>query len=116
MSLGFKTLETLADQLDPQQLIQKASQLISTELRESIKKVLQDPEAAPLQDLIDQLYEELDTDRIISAITTPLANQLSDWFKEQPDDLIAAIVDAIDFEEVMELVAEKVAHRIQLNQ
>jgi len=117
MGLGLKALEKLTSQLDPDQLMQQASQALGAELKETLTEILQDPEAAPLREIIDRLYEELDADQIISAVAKPLADQLAAFFiKEETGDLVQAIADALDLDEVTELVAQKIASRVQITQ
>lgn len=113
--LGHKYLEGLVSQLDPDQLIERASELLGVELRDVLKEIFQDADLAPLRELIDRLYEDLDTDQIINAISQPLATDLAEWFKnEGADSLASAIVEELDLTELTERVAELIASRVQI--
>lgn len=116
MGLGFKALEKLTSQLDPDKLMQQASQILGAEIKETLTEILQDPDAAPLREVIDRLYEVLDTDQVIEAIAKPLADRLAAWFKEESTELVNAIVQEIDLDEFGDLIAEKVASRLQIVQ
>lgn len=115
-SLGLKALERLVSQLDYDQLIERASELLGVELKDALKEILQDADFAPLRELIDRLYEDLDTDRIIDAIAGPLAIDLGAWFKyEGTDSLAGTIVEELDLDELTDKVAERVAGRVRIS-
>ncbi len=49
MGLGLKTLETLTSQLEPDNLLQKASESLDIEIRRSLAEIFRDAQAEPLQ-------------------------------------------------------------------
>jgi hypothetical protein len=116
MGLGLKTLETLTNQLEPDQLLQKASESLDIEIRRALADIFRDAQAEPLQGLIDRLFEHLDTDQIIQRIAPILAADLGEWFKTEEANLLSGVlIDRIDMDEMKILVAEKIAERIQLS-
>jgi hypothetical protein len=116
MGLGLKTLEALTSQLEPDHLLQKASESLDTEIRRALSEIFQDAQAEPLQGLIDRLFENLDTDQIIQKIAPILATDLGEWFKtEESVHLSKVVLNSLDLDEVKVLVAEKVADRILLS-
>ena len=114
-ALGHRYLERLVSQLDPDQLVERASEVLGVELREVLNEIFRDADLAPLRELIDRLYEDLDTDQIIDAIARPLATDLAEWFKDEGADYLAgAIVEELDLRVLAEMVADRVASRVQI--
>ena len=113
--LGLRLLESLSGRLNPDELIQQANTVLGGEIKEAVKEVLQDTDSASVRELIDRLFEELDEDKVISAIAKPLVTELVEWFKTDASELLAnAIVDALNLDELNGLVAEKIANRVQI--
>ena len=116
MGLGIKTIEALTNQLEPDHLLEKASESLDIEIRRALAEMFQDAEAEPLQGLVDRLFEHLDTDLIIKKIAPILAVDLGEWFKsEESDQLAEVLIKTLDMEEIKDMVAEKVADRIHLS-
>lgn len=116
MGLGLKTLEALTSQLDPDILLQQASESLEAEIRIALTEILQDLEGEPVQGLIDRLFAELDEDKIIQAISPILAAELATWFKTEETVFISnVLLNALDMDEMKELVAEKLVNRIQIS-
>lgn len=115
--LGIRVLSSLSHRLDPDELMAEARELLGGEMRGAFIELLQDPETEPLRTLIDQLFKKLDEDALIAAIAPSLATALTEWFKTEEgaiDTLVTAIVEEMDLDELKEIVAEKVANRVQI--
>jgi hypothetical protein len=114
LAIGVKSFERLASQLDPDTMIQQATELIRVEIKEAFEQILGDENNPWASDLIDRLYQDLDAADVIEKIAGPLTAAMIDYFKQETTDLIDAIVAEIDLEAISELVAEKVAAKIQI--
>jgi hypothetical protein len=114
LAIGMKSLERLTSQLDPDVMLQQATELIRTELKETFQGILGDEENPWAANLIDRLYQDLDASEVIDKIASPLATAMIDYFKQETSDLIAAIIAEIDLDVISELVAEKIAAKIQI--
>ncbi len=112
-AFGVTLLEKLGSSLDPEQLIAEASAVFSTSLKEVILEILQDPESMILRSLMDRLYQEIDEHQVVSAISEPLANNLSVWFKEEASDLIIqGVLNSLDKEELTRQLSKRIANKM----
>jgi hypothetical protein len=117
LEMGVKLLERLPSYLEPEKLLQMASEVLGEETAKQIRDILEDSDSGPMAGLIDKLYQDLDGEKIIETISKPLAEQLASWLQEENlSSLIAAIVQELDFEVLSENIASKIAERIQLSE
>ena len=114
-SLGLKAVEALTSQLDMDQLLQRGEEVLRSEIRETLSDLFQDTESALSQELIGTLYENLDEDKVVAATAPPLAAELAPWFENEGlDNLVDAIIERLDLEELSDKVAGRIAQRVKI--
>lgn len=115
-AMGIKALEVLSSQLDPDQLLQRASELLGIEVKEAVKEVLEDSDSALVEELVTRTYDGLPEEIILEAITKPLVDLLAEWFREDGlDALVEALTSKIDEDQLMDLIAEKLSGRVRIS-
>lgn len=118
MTLGMKALQNLGSLLDPEKMVDKATEILSANLRDAVKEILNDPQEDTTASLLDRLFEELDIDEVIQSIAKPLADSFTEYLKENMwSDVVAAIVEEmeIDEDDLMDRVATQLSSRVRLD-
>lgn len=113
--MGLQLVQSFTSRFDPDAMVQEASERVGVELRAAFQQVLENVDSDATQKLLDDLFQAIDLNDVIRAVAEPLAKSLADWFKEDSTDLVEAIVNMFDTDELMELVAQKIADRIQIS-
>lgn len=114
--MGLQLVQSFTSRFDSDAMVQEASERVGIELKAAFQAVLENTDSDATQKLLDDLFQAIELDDVIRAVAEPLAKSLADWFKEDSGDLIEAIVSMFDTDELMELVAQKIADRIQISE
>ncbi|MCJ7792662.1 MAG: hypothetical protein MUP45_01675 [Candidatus Marinimicrobia bacterium] len=125
-ALEIQSLKQVFGQLSPDEVLAKAEQSLRTQFKEVLTEVLLEADSSFLEKITDGQYDSLNDSDVIEAITPPLATDLGQWLREEGEEggreaLLDALVrnlideeEGFDLEELKELVAEKVANRLQI--
>lgn len=114
LAIGLKSLENLTSRLNPDEMMAQATEVVRVELKDAFREILGDEENPLASGLIDRLYQDLDASEVIEKIAGPVATAMIDYFQQQTSDLIDAVVDALDLDAISEMVAEKIAAKVQI--
>ncbi|MFH1295326.1 MAG: hypothetical protein ABIH84_01990 [bacterium] len=116
LAMGLKAIERLTDELDPDVMLTRASEMVGGEIKNALMEILGDENSTWASNLIDRLYENLDDGEIIDKIAGPLAMAMVDYFKQETSDLIDAIIAEIDLDDLAEKIADRIAGRVQISE